>query len=1576
MYINNIDKLFDDILDTFNKSLNKKKFIIQISDDENFVKYQNDIVEYIKNFIDDISKKELSEIVKINENIILNILKRYCAFYIYFSIAYYYEGDRDLFITNLLETSKNQQNSKYQIENFFNSENNAKIIKLFTVIKNILELQKFKDFDRIKIILENNPVKYNDTINIFNLLGEDFIIEYFFVKDNFHNIIKTFIFKLIYQNEEKDDILNILNEKEIKNAKYKYIEIIISSKTKLLDFPFFQTFLTEEEIRNGRDREYYSYLEENKTEDEFIYNDEEILDFMFSNKLLIPISEDFLRFHKNTEKYDKIFDSNLKDRDSTKIKYVINKLNKVKNIYSKYYEKNPKLKLEALDLYYKQLINREAILYNDNEEVKIIQKLQISEQTTDLDYMVDLKNARNYAYLNYKISSKDSFMLRTTKSVQAVRHVNIKNDIKGKNLELRVGNSNLPINTVGVIFNPSNLYLECFSKKDFVNINNSKSTNGYKNFIKLLNNSYSNNIKKDKLYYWLFDNDNDKVTLEEYRNISSINKNKYIKTIISNLFNTYSTLISNYILNIIKTTKDLDIYKVHKLVNKYSKKYFHFNNLNFKLKNIILSNVLDIIFKEVDISQNELIKEDKIIQLPKSNFIKKNIKYIYLKQDEDEYEKVLKKSKNINSICAHYLKWIELGKISKKDNEKLNQYIFDFVKKYVRVNDQGDYVCKSCNELLNLKKYVYEGTYVAELDTFLTTNLAVNQNLNEIPKYSTLTRTIRMLEKNIEKICQTINLNYYLGNIPVIKLRRKMLIKDVIDLILLHTKYLKENNKERLDNLNKNYNINKDLTNLFFFELKDEIFLTSSEDTDYYKIIKFNNVLTYIIFLIISEINVGQILTLKDNKKCNYFLYDKIGKKIFENLFLRIDENIKILIGNIPLLGYIIFYFSCMLTNNYIWLWNKENISENYNTQKIIIHTIVDLMNSIIEANLSKNKNYIYELIVNRFIHKVKNVYNDKNILKILEADILSKIKIDNVTNKIGYISKKEKLLELSGIFMNKNDLSLYEDHKYCISKLKKINIMPHQTFNNKFTNLTNCKSGNFHNWKYLNNDLICTLCNEKYSTLKKKKYSEIDVINSIKFIYLKKLANHYCLSGNTHNIDASTNICTKCKINIKSKEYTNNELLTLEKNLNKIKNHEFTKDNEKLKNSLKKQENVIKNHNKIINKFKKKYIKDTKNKIINYIDDFISKLVLILGNKIKIDNHHLSLQTTSYTIMNDYLGNKLKNHFSILSSDNLIIFKENHKYFKRSVLYYHDKIKNVYIYYDNITKNYLGYSYDQLEFKKLKSESYIKIKYSLRDILKLLGLPNKFVNIYHINDKYKKKDFNLKYINSENLLKDLIRNRINNLNFIILKTHSIIEKIINKNKNKFTNNEESKIVDEIIKKIKFFNLNNENNSKKVFKYKNIITKINEPKEVNINLEFNNNFINTDILKNLNNNDSLLLYYYIFNLNRLLEYNDNSLIKTDLALMIIKIILYGFNQFYIPYEDGSIREFDFFLLNDTPYISESLKITGYYQDLVNVNEIDDERVAEIEYNTHEEMNSLDVEYNDDDDDFYFEPNED
>ena len=155
MYINQIDNLFDGIINNFYIFLNKKKSFDRFSDDQNFVKYMNEIIDTIKLFIDDLNLKEIEELIysKSHTKYIIEIIKRYCAFYVYLGIAFYYKGDRDLFITNIIETSKNIKDSTFNITNFYNSENNAKIITMFSIIKDVIKLKDHKTVERIKIII-------------------------------------------------------------------------------------------------------------------------------------------------------------------------------------------------------------------------------------------------------------------------------------------------------------------------------------------------------------------------------------------------------------------------------------------------------------------------------------------------------------------------------------------------------------------------------------------------------------------------------------------------------------------------------------------------------------------------------------------------------------------------------------------------------------------------------------------------------------------------------------------------------------------------------------------------------------------------------------------------------------------------------------------------------------------------------------------------------------------------------------------------------------------------------------------------------------------------------------------------------------------------------------------------------------------------------------------------------------------------------------------------------------------------------------------------------------------------------
>jgi hypothetical protein len=69
----------------------------------------------------------------------------------------------------------------------------------------------------------------------------------------------------------------------------------------------------------------------------------------------------------------------------------------------------------------------------------------------------------------------------------------------------------------------------------------------------------------------------------------------------------------------------------------------------------------------------------------------------------------------------------------------------------------------------------------------------------------------------------------------------------------------------------------------------------------------------------------------------------------------------------------------------------------------------------------------------------------------------------------------------------------------------------------------------------------------------------------------------------------------------------------------------------------------------------------------------------------------------------------------------------------------------------------------------------------------------------------------------------------------------------------------------------------------------------------------------------------------------------------------------------MPIEDSQIRKFNSLLTIEAPYIDESSRVVGYYQDLVNVNEIDEEANKEKNYDMKEEENALDIDEYDEND---------
>ena len=141
--------------------------------------------------------------------------------------------------------------------------------------------------------------------------------------------------------------------------------------------------------------------------------------------------------------------------------------------------------------------------------------------------------------------------------------------------------------------------------------------------------------------------------------------------------------------------------------------------------------------------------------------------------------------------------------------------------------------------------------------------------------------------------------------------------------------------------------------------------------------------------------------------------------------------------------------------------------------------------------------------------------------------------------------------------------------------------------------------------------------------------------------------------------------------------------------------------------------------------------------------------------------------------------------------------------------------------------------------------------------------------------------------------------------------------------------------------KLKNFKIEN-NEGKKLFKYN--FEYFTNTEEIDISFDevnINRNFIRYRDINKKNQYDTKLIFYLINNLMKLIEFNDNRVIKTAIGYLIIKIIKHIFDSTFIDQNKLEIRKFNYFLNSEPAYVNESIKSTDHYTEILNQTEIDD-----------------------------------
>jgi hypothetical protein len=1620
MYINKIDEIVDKVIDDFyNKIILKNKDITKILSEINFVKYQLDINKLLVEYQQTINDKELYAVLNNEDNVlvIINMIKRYVAYYLFLTIGFHYNGKKETYINNILEFSKNQPSFNYKVTNFFNSQSNSNVIRFFSIIKNITTILQS---DKNKIAILSKKDDFKDTITFLNELGQEFVTSNFKLenlknsaKDQGHNIIKTIILMELYTKEEKKDVYLILESTEKETGEYTFIDIVVP-KTDYIDFSAIESVLSKEDVDDGLAYDIYELITSHddfeKTGD--ISVDEKILS-LINNNILVPIVEDFMLYHKDSEKYERVTNIQVKKKkEDTRLRYIISKIDSVSEYYSNNIKNNPEIKKNIEKSFYLPLNNRKAILINDTEELKIINKLDNQGRATieNNEFYNDLKNYRLYPYINFKDLQKNGITINSTKTVDAVRNIIFEHPTKQNDIvQLRVGSSGQSLNIVGFMVKTNVTPLYCLNTNDLIDVrqmgyNGKKFENGYTGILKFIKHSILTNKKYKPSVYWLFDPSKDKIKLDKYEQIGKLNNQENSKLLVAKLYDDIIDSVYNRMSTKIDRKKNITFYEFQQMFNFYNNKIMELSTDSTQYNNLL--NIVSF-EKYLKTSSKYDKKEDyffgldenvgKIIKLPVfSEKKKKSYHEIWVnvpQQEVDIQKTEIQSVESYGAICQHNITWDNLTALRKKNPNKFNELLVEFIYQYIIQNNEEDFVCKGCGTLINLKKFVVDGSFDTD-GRYTTFSTPMQVALEDIPEYEKYKPSIRNIDKIIERLASVANLYFLLEKTVrqknAIKLR---IIKDTIDTIILHNKNLNNIYKERSEKIVAKYGV-KELSNLFVFPLDNNIFIYSSKDKDHYKPIKRNNILSYIIFFVILELTDSQILYLGGDKLCNFYTFSKIGYKLFDGInIIKNNKNTITPIQKYKSLCYILFYISCVVTKYNMWYENETDVNNedkqktkkfNPIIQKTIIQTMVDLINSIMEVSAKKrDKQYLYNMISTKFFQKLNTSFkNDDTIYKLKQIHERKVHVSQNLTKKYVTVKIKPILLSPQFTFGNYNGINIWSKNKVAKYFIPLKNKLNKKQYN--ISNLTNCPDGKFHIWITENKTMKCANCKQTLNLIKYNSDITYDIVKNYRYNQIKKYAEKYCTNGNSFHKyvfddKKQCNICKKCDfIETNSVDkLTKIQLDELDKSLTAQK-----EDSNKNNNNTNKHDNKEDYDKKVIDHYKSLYGKSKTHKedFYNYIKEFITNIENTIGKDVNINAENLFVRYDAYIIDHDHNGYLLDKPFIINDKDNKIQYKKDHPFFKKNVIYYTNNQLQIDVFYDAFSMLLLGFKERNRDFQYAKkTDAYMRVNYSVTNRLRLLGYTSKYVS----SNEYKESD--IKYgikIDPQDMLKNIIstvsRQRIQNLKKAITDIQRYIYRLKYNYPDDIKINNDGVNLDEFMnkykKKLQKMKIKDDDGKNKIFedwkviKYNMFFQDISD-KTINLSLD---EYIQVDDLNFYDYHGNIILFYIINELNKLIKYNDSKFLKVSIVYLIIDIItrLYdSFNEEQVL-ANAEIKRFNYILKSKTFVFDmdnqghgldeTDNQVEGFYGDYKDPDEQEDIDKLEQLDEDKEEMDALDV----------------
>lgn len=1474
-----------------------KQLFDDICKSTDITKYQKEINDVLIEIIENISKnkifKENSEKSKL---LILEILRKYVSVY-FFLIVGLFQQSLSLFINRFIDFTRMQHKFNFKVDDFFNSDGINFIIehiKLLTLVKNIKQ---------------KKPVIQNALFKKANQLIDAVKIEKFNDTELFESrIVKYTIIEFLYRTTGKNQIAELTNIEEDETNEYVYIDIVIPKNDTidissiLMSLP---PTLKKPEYANAIIELLNSEIESN----DMLTYDEKILR-LTNSKAIVPIVQDFLLYNKNSEKY--LF-STINKKD-TKIKYVIDKINTVKQLFSSS-DENKKEKQANENLFIETLKHRRAIAVNDYEDLLIIAKSEYYVHNSETKtYYFDLSSYRKYAYVNFnEIENNNGFQLYPNKTINVVRDISItypsRNEVS-KYVESRTAIEGDIINVVG-FFIPGGINdLLCTRSKNIIDVRNinteENKKDGNANVNKLLKEINFKQNKTENGYYWFFDLNNDTLNTKKFNLVDFSDKTLVIKLMISEFYETILNSVEFAILetvtNILKSYP-LTIGKLNLIIEHYENYFFPISrNSPFYLNLVEVVNYSTNVLVKSRKKQIQHSKHTKII-LP---VIKKKIDDAVIRIDDKKKPKnQIDEDSGIEYLCQHNYDWNNLSK-SKYSNltESFENLLYQFISTYVIYNEStSDSICRSCGYTIPLNTYV-EGGHYSSSGSFIFDASALYIPLYSIKKYEHYgEQFINNLDFTFHKLATMFNINFYIGETRDIKLKREGIIKDVIDFIENDNYFvLKKKYTTRNSLIQQTYGINPSRTSLIYFELQNTLYssVKDNEDLTKKKNVMQNVVIAYMITLLIMDIDEEQILGIKslNEKICTFKLYEKFKTKIFAGMkIITNSSNTKHEILHFDTLCYTIFCFTCLITKYKVW--KTEDITDkkySFAVQIEAISTIVDIINNLMEVYCDKlllKRNLLYKRILEKFTYKLNTLYNNDKIIDKIKNYDSKEISFDGKIIVGSFKKGLSKTTLIENIFKQRE----YQNSPHILNDIVNIVSFIKQKPTNdiyRITNISNCDDGRFHNFVTTNKIFSCSNCDIQLDVLQFNPSLTNIITEKYKSNVLSYLLGRYAIKLN--------------------EEQLKSELL--------LNNSKIIQDeNDELKKTTEIEKERVMNITSIGKTLQEKY----KNIITGiktlepHIDLFINGVENIVGKTLKMDGEYY-FRNNIFTIDYMFNGHKLEVPYIIVNNDNTTKYIDNHTIFGVPVIQISLPEKNKMLMFFNAnSRMFLGYKKQNDEIKV--SDTTFKLKVSE-------SLLNRIINL-GIELEYVKFDNDMTIFDKEELLQTAITTRIHNLQKIIPAILTQFYRILNDYYESYKQKDQDEMLTEydniIIKEKKLYDKYHERFKKAKIISKNSTEKfmIKWKKVVEYDIPKDDPYVfsseyftSADIINN-DKYGNYLLVYLVENLKRLIEINTNTSEKL-VASFVIDVISENYTNYNCDNSKADIELNRFLEIIDNP----------------------------------------------------------